>query len=231
MDADVTPQSASTCLYQACRQNNVEHVKMLLKDGANINALDADRRTPLHFACDGGSIACLDFLLKMGADVHTPQSPLTPLHVACQEDSVECAEILLKYGANGAYDTIYRKRLLNKLRKIGVKDKMLNWIERWVWVCWNKVQSKFRQYKVGLPQGSVNSLSLLNMYVNNLTKRLKKTGNFQVSKFADHLVIWTEANNNWNYRSQQSELESAMNKALEVLQSWEIDNQMIINKF
>ncbi|GIY41511.1 hypothetical protein CEXT_513041 [Caerostris extrusa] len=41
-----------------------------------------------------GSIACLDFLFKMGADVHTPQSPLTPLHVACQEDSVECAEIL-----------------------------------------------------------------------------------------------------------------------------------------
>ncbi|GIX82516.1 hypothetical protein CEXT_812331, partial [Caerostris extrusa] len=100
MDVDVTPQCVTTCLYLACLQNNVEHAELLLKQGANINALNAYSQTPLHFACQGRSTACLDLLLKMGADVHTPQSPITPLHIACREDTVECAEILLKYGAN-----------------------------------------------------------------------------------------------------------------------------------
>ncbi|GIY01190.1 hypothetical protein CDAR_229321 [Caerostris darwini] len=44
----------------------------------------------------------------------------------------------------GAYDTICRKRLLNKLKKDGVKDKLLNWIKRFlaqrlVRIRWNNI--------------------------------------------------------------------------------------------
>lgn len=135
----------------------------------------------------------------------------------------------------GAYDTICRKNLLSKLSMYGIEGRMLGWFgrflaQRWVKTSWNNIESKYRQSKIGLPQGSVSSPILFNIYVNDLIKRLKEVGDIQVSMFADDLVIWTEASNCRNYQRQRQQLESNMNKALEALQSWAMDNHMIISK-
>ncbi|GIX74655.1 hypothetical protein CEXT_141601 [Caerostris extrusa] len=62
-------------------KNKVDCAEILLKYGANINALNQNRRTPLHYSCFNGSVLCTALLLEMGADINTPQSPMTPLHL------------------------------------------------------------------------------------------------------------------------------------------------------
>ena len=40
-----------TLLHQAAEDNEEEFIKVLLSDGVEVDALDADKRTPLHLAC------------------------------------------------------------------------------------------------------------------------------------------------------------------------------------
>ncbi|GIY11502.1 hypothetical protein CEXT_420361 [Caerostris extrusa] len=68
--------------------------------GVNINKSDEFNGIPLHHACWKSSIAYTELLLKMDADIHTPQSGKKPLYEVYRHDKVECAEILLKYHAN-----------------------------------------------------------------------------------------------------------------------------------
>ncbi|GIY21599.1 hypothetical protein CDAR_471301 [Caerostris darwini] len=96
MGTDVhIPQSVRTPSHEACQLNEVECAEILLKYEANINSFTS--------GLSNGSIACTELLLKMGTDVHIPQSVRTPSHEACQLNEVECAEILLKYEANGRF--------------------------------------------------------------------------------------------------------------------------------
>ncbi|GIY23002.1 hypothetical protein CEXT_480041 [Caerostris extrusa] len=73
-------------LHVACQEDHVECADILIKYGANINALDSKSATPLHASCFSGSVLCMVLLLKMGADINTPQSPSTPLHQSCFQD-------------------------------------------------------------------------------------------------------------------------------------------------
>ena len=41
---------------------------LLLASGANINARDGTGQTPLHWAAVRGSVACIETLLRNGAD-------------------------------------------------------------------------------------------------------------------------------------------------------------------
>ncbi|GIY95200.1 uncharacterized protein CEXT_119001 [Caerostris extrusa] len=109
----------------------------------------------------------------------TSNSTLKLLHAIKAGLNLKKSTLAVFIDFQGAYDIICRKGLLNKLKKIGVKDKMLNWMKRYltqrcVRVRWNNVESKYRLSNVGLPQGSFSSPSFLNIYVNDLIKRLKK---------------------------------------------------------
>jgi hypothetical protein len=62
----------------------------------------------------------------------------------------------------GAYDTIWREKLMNILMSTGVRDKMLHWlrrflVQRWISTKFNNTSSKYKQTKVGLPQGAIIS--------------------------------------------------------------------------
>ncbi|GIX84593.1 hypothetical protein CEXT_93621 [Caerostris extrusa] len=78
----------------------VKCARLLLTYGADINILDQNNKTPLHYASYYGNVALAEALLKMGADVDTPQCPTATLLVACKYDNVECADMLLNYIAN-----------------------------------------------------------------------------------------------------------------------------------
>ncbi|KIJ10400.1 hypothetical protein PAXINDRAFT_40640, partial [Paxillus involutus ATCC 200175] len=82
-----------TPLHSACFRGHMNIIKLLLEQGADVNALGKCCGTPLHAACSGGDIDIVDLLLQKGADMHLQLGhsedfkgfgdPATPLHFAC----------------------------------------------------------------------------------------------------------------------------------------------------
>ena len=67
----------------------------------------------------------------------------------------------------GAYDTVWREKLINKIRHLNITENMFNWLkrflkQRWISTRYNDSHSKHKQVKIGLPQGAVN-LSLIHI--------------------------------------------------------------------
>lgn len=76
-------------------------VKLLLEHGANVNAVDIVRNTPLHFAAKYGCRRVVKLLLQAGApvdakDVHAH----TPLSIAALRGHVSVMQILIRAGAS-----------------------------------------------------------------------------------------------------------------------------------
>ena len=95
----------------------------------------------------------------------------------------------------GAYDTVWREKLIAKLKSYNVRRRMLNWYkrflqQRWVKTRWEGHESRFKQSKVGLPQGAASSTTLFNVYINDLPKKLQTIPGIEVSMFADDVVLW-----------------------------------------
>jgi len=87
-------------LAQAAFVCDFVRVRELLHRGADVNARDADQRTPLHSAVLGGSLGLVGLLLESGADVNAADSEgFTALHFAAQEHEPEIARILVARGA------------------------------------------------------------------------------------------------------------------------------------
>ena len=83
--------------------------KMLIKNGADVNALDEDKNTPLHTHCGRehkGIKEIVKALLKKGANVNAKNEyGDTPLHKICKtnsssSDDYTIAELLINYGSD-----------------------------------------------------------------------------------------------------------------------------------
>ncbi|XP_061674250.1 SMC5-SMC6 complex localization factor protein 1 isoform X2 [Syngnathoides biaculeatus] len=91
--------AGETLLHRACKRNQVEIVlEILAKPGIDVNVKDYVGWTPLHEACNYGSTACVEALLR-----HQP-APLinyvvdgiSPLHDALLNGHMDIAKILLE---------------------------------------------------------------------------------------------------------------------------------------
>ena len=73
----------------------------LLRDaGANLEAVDADGHTPLHYAADVTSTKIMSLLVEAGVNVNAVDSDgYTALHIAAL-GSADCVEVLLAAGAD-----------------------------------------------------------------------------------------------------------------------------------
>uniref|UniRef100_A0A671V4C5 Ankyrin repeat domain 52a n=1 Tax=Sparus aurata TaxID=8175 RepID=A0A671V4C5_SPAAU len=70
-------------LVQAIFNRNAEEVQLLLHKKEDVNALDQERRTPLHAAACVGDVHIMDLLIESGATVNAKDHVwLTPLHRA-----------------------------------------------------------------------------------------------------------------------------------------------------
>ncbi|GAM17682.1 hypothetical protein SAMD00019534_008570 [Acytostelium subglobosum LB1] len=68
----------------------------------NVNALDNDGLTPLHWACLEGKHLAVQYLLESaGATVNPPDNNgETPLYLACLKGSLPCVNQLIKHSAS-----------------------------------------------------------------------------------------------------------------------------------
>ncbi|GFT94267.1 probable RNA-directed DNA polymerase from transposon BS [Trichonephila clavipes] len=84
--------------------------------------------------------------------------------------------------------------------------------------------SSFKQSETGLPQGTVISPILFNIFINDLPDLLASDGLTNMALFADDLAIWCSTP-----KSDQSKLNTILNLTLERLHLWCIENNMTVN--
>ncbi|GLT95156.1 hypothetical protein SLE2022_128540 [Rubroshorea leprosula] len=98
---EVDSQSdAGTPLIWAAGHGQNDAVRVLLEHHANPNADTEDDITPLLSAVAAGSVACVDLLVKAGANVNITAGGATPMHIAADLGSFELIDCLLKAGAD-----------------------------------------------------------------------------------------------------------------------------------
>ncbi|KAI5725988.1 hypothetical protein M8J77_022473 [Diaphorina citri] len=129
----------------------------------------------------------------------------------------------------GAYDTVWRCKLLEKIYDLGIKGNMMKWIsefitQRYCSTRYYNKESTYKQTHRGLPQGAVLSTTLFNIYINDLLVALEKTG-VKVAAFADDIVIWCTKK-----IKQQTQIKETIEKALRILKKWCEENLMLVNE-
>ena len=78
---------------------SAELVKILLEAGADVDAVDSDQSSPLHFASKSSSVPVVKVLLEAGADVNALNcSQSSPLHYASKRNPA-VVPVLLEAGA------------------------------------------------------------------------------------------------------------------------------------
>ena len=88
-------------LSKAAEKGDLETVKMLLEQGAEIDATDSEDRTALQEALMWGHTAVAAYLLDHGADVHiTDIFGMTSIQIAVESGSTWIAQLLIDKGAD-----------------------------------------------------------------------------------------------------------------------------------
>ena len=94
-----TGQSA---LHLMIKENRFECVEELLRNGADVNVVDSDGKTPLHYVAesqDSDIILVGTKLIEKDANVDAKdRNENTPLHISCQKaNRIEIAKFLLEH--------------------------------------------------------------------------------------------------------------------------------------
>ena len=99
-------RNGETQLFRAVKNGDIRTVKKLLRDGANPNAENNHKLTPLQHAAYWGEGAIVEALLRAGADVHHDNGHgWTALHSAAVSGGMKS-----------------RKDVIEQLKKAGAKD-------------------------------------------------------------------------------------------------------------
>ncbi|XP_020376693.2 ankyrin repeat and SOCS box protein 3 isoform X1 [Rhincodon typus] len=99
---DLKTFEGETALHLAAKCSHLKIVQILLKAGANPNAITNENVTPLFLATEKGDIAVAKTLLKHGARINGPHSAClwSVLHQAAYQEHLEILKLLLEKGAD-----------------------------------------------------------------------------------------------------------------------------------
>lgn len=119
-----------------------------------------------------------------------------------------------------AFDKVPHQRLNYKLREIGIRGSVGNWIEEWLRgrkqrVILNGTKSEWREVISGVPQGSVLGPLLFILYLNDL----ELGTNCRTFKFADDTKIAGKVGNIEGNRQMQRDLD----KLLAWAEKWQME--------
>ena len=91
----------TTPLHQAAEQGNSDVVKILIEQGAMVDAVEtASDYTPLHYAAGKGHTNLCELLIRFGADPDALTVNMeSPLHLAIKKGRAGVVGVLLKYHA------------------------------------------------------------------------------------------------------------------------------------
>ena len=91
-----------TALHRAAARGQVEAVRLLVKRGADVNAVDDEGTTPLILASYRGHVEVAKLLLQAGAKVDAQEMKfrLSSLNHAVGRNDAALVKLLLGYGAN-----------------------------------------------------------------------------------------------------------------------------------
>ncbi|XP_042503923.1 putative E3 ubiquitin-protein ligase XBAT35 [Macadamia integrifolia] len=96
-------QSKGELLYQEVNHGNIEGIKALRREGAGLEWVDKEGKTPLIVACMNPQLFNVaETLIELGANVNAyPGSHVgTPLHHAAERGLDQTVKLLLSHGAN-----------------------------------------------------------------------------------------------------------------------------------
>lgn len=94
-----------SALHHACRKNQLAIAAYLIKEGSDVNmeTIDSNYYTPLHWAASRGHVEAADLLLKHGAQLDVEdKNGSTALHWACFHGREQMIRLLLSRGASKA---------------------------------------------------------------------------------------------------------------------------------
>ena len=93
---------ADSPVADAAMRGDLEAVRSLIDQGADVNGAQGDGMTALHWAAENGSAATAELLLNAGANLSavTRLGGYTPLHLAAKAGGAEVVRALLAAGAN-----------------------------------------------------------------------------------------------------------------------------------
>ena len=99
--ASMAAAAADLRVVQAAKAGNVDAVRTLIQQHADVNGPESDGLTALHLAVQADNSAMVPLLIRAGANVNAgDRYGITPLYMAATNGSAAMIEILTKAGAN-----------------------------------------------------------------------------------------------------------------------------------
>eukprot|EP01080_Neovahlkampfia_damariscottae_P009878 gene9878-2200_t len=118
----------STAIHECVKINNIEMVEILIHEGININSLDSDSRTPLHFSSKLGLDDISILLLGNHAIVNIRDNyGYSPLFLALKSHQFDIVPNLILFGGDINFKRDNGMTILHEAMLIG-DEKMMNWI-------------------------------------------------------------------------------------------------------
>jgi len=127
---------AKVTLHGAVAVGDIEEVKRLITEGADVNVKNEANQTPLHIAASRGFKDVAELLIAKGAIVNVRGNSNTPLHLAARNGRTALVELLLNKGAdinandNQGYTPLGRamegkhSKVIALLREHGAKESL-----------------------------------------------------------------------------------------------------------
>jgi ankyrin repeat protein len=102
MLAQVEAQVKEENLCPAAANGEIERVKLLISENADVNVTDSDGMTPLHYAAREGHKEIVELLLAHGADVNISEAYLNSIaaEYAMHYNHTEIVQLLVSKGAD-----------------------------------------------------------------------------------------------------------------------------------